>query len=110
MEAVSPGAWERLRPAQQEALGAEGDGVLADAGMPRLAPDGLAGIRIPVVLGTGDASEPFYAPIGAAVCDLIPGARLERLPGLRHFAPIVTPGPVARLIRSLLTTAQEPRR
>ena len=118
MDTVSPGAWERLRPAQQEALGAEGDGVLADAAMPELAPDSLARIRVPVVLGIGGASEPFYAPIAEAIRDLIPGTRLARLPGLRHHAPIVTAGPVADLVRPMLAaahpqrppTAQEPPR
>jgi len=108
MDTVSPGAWERLRPAQQEALGAEGDGVLADAAMPDLEPDGLAHIRVPVVLGAGGASEPFYAPIAEAIRQMVPGARLERLPGLRHFAPIVSAGPVAELIRPLLTRSADP--
>ena len=43
------------------------------------------------------ASEPFYMPIAAALRSRIPGARVEKLPGLRHFAPIMTAGPVAVL-------------
>jgi O-succinylbenzoic acid--CoA ligase len=108
MEVVSPGAWERLRPAQREALEAEGNGVLADAAMPGLDPDGLRAIHIPVRLGTGDASEPIYAPIAAALATRIPGATVAALPGLRHFAPIVTPGPVADLVRSLLLPSSDP--
>lgn len=104
MGTVSPGAWERLRPAQQELLGDEGDGVLADAAMPDLDPDGLARIGAPVILGTGTASEPFYAPIAEAIRERVPGARVEHLSGLRHFAPIVNAGPVADLVRPLLAT------
>jgi pimeloyl-ACP methyl ester carboxylesterase len=102
MDVVSPGAWDRLRPAQQEALGREGDGVLADAAMTGLDPAILDAIRAPVVLGTGGASEPFYDPIARAIAERIPGARVDVLPDLRHHAPILSAGPVAALIRPLL--------
>jgi O-succinylbenzoic acid--CoA ligase len=108
MDIVSPGAWDRLRSAQREALEAEGDGVLADAAMPDLDAESLRAIRVPVRLGTGDASEPVYAPITAALATRIPGATVTVLPGLRHFAPIVTPGPVADLVRTLLPPASTP--
>ncbi len=102
MDVVSPGAWERLRPAQQAALEATGDGVLADVAMRGLEPGGLRAIRAPVVLGTGGASEAFYAPIAAAVAARIPGAAVRSIAGLGHSAPIVTPGPIAALVRSLI--------
>jgi pimeloyl-ACP methyl ester carboxylesterase len=65
-------------------------------------PEGLARIGVPVILGVGAASEPFYAPIATALQDRIAGARVATIPELRHFAPIVTPAPVADLIRSVL--------
>jgi pimeloyl-ACP methyl ester carboxylesterase len=108
MDIVSPGAWDRLRPIQRETLEAEGDGVLADAAMPGLDPDGLRAIGVPVRLGTGDASEPVYAPIAGALAQRIPGATVTVLPGLRHFAPIVTPGPVADLVRAVLAPSSDP--
>jgi O-succinylbenzoic acid--CoA ligase len=108
MDIVSPGAWDRLRPIQRETLEAEGDGVLADAAMPGLDPEGLRAIGVPVRLGTGDASEPVYAPIAAAIAQRIPGATATVLPGLRHFAPIVTPGPVADLVRAVLAPSSDP--
>ena len=57
---------------------------------------------MPALLGTGGASEPFYAPIAAAVAERVPGSRVQDLPGLRHFAPIVTPGPFAGLVLPFL--------
>ncbi|MFN8621645.1 MAG: alpha/beta fold hydrolase [Chloroflexota bacterium] len=104
MDVVSPGAWDKLRPVQQEALGAEGDGVLADAAMSGLDPAALDLVRCPVVIGTGTASEPFYAPIAAALAARIPGATVATLPDLRHYAPIVTAAPVAALARPFLLT------
>ena len=108
MDLVSPGAWERLRPVQQQALGEAGDGVLADAAMPDLDPDGLGRIPIPVVLGTGGASEPFYAPIAVAVAGRIRGATVRSLPDLRHYAPIVSAGAVADLVRPFLPSTADP--
>lgn len=96
------GAWDALHPRQREAIGVAGDGVLADISMPDLFADGLARIDAPAVLATGELSAPFYHPIAAAVAARIPDARLVRLPGLRHPAPITDPDPIADLVRDLL--------
>jgi pimeloyl-ACP methyl ester carboxylesterase len=55
-----------------------------------------------VVIAVGEASEPFYLPIAAELARMIPGARLVRVPALRHDAPIASPDEVARLVRSVL--------
>ena len=104
------GAWDRLHPRQRRAIGREGTGALADAAMEGLEPDGLGRIICPVTLATGDASEPFYAPIADALAARV-GPRAERihLPGLRHPAPITDPSAIAGLILSRLdgTTSLE---
>ena len=56
-------AWERLLgPQPRRSSSAEGDGALADGTLLGLDPDGLARITAPVLLLTGGASDPFYAP------------------------------------------------
>lgn len=95
------GAWERLRPAQREALGSQGDGALADVAMRDLHPGRLGTIRVPVIIATGEASEPFYAPIASRLVATVPGAQLARLPGVGHHAPITHPEAVAALVRRL---------
>ena len=94
--------WDRLPAAQRAALRVEGSGALADTSMADLAPAGLARIACPVVLATGGASDPFYAPLADALAALIHGSRRVSLPGLRHVAPITDPTPVAALIRDAL--------
>ncbi len=92
------GAWDRLHPRQRDSIGREGTGALADAAMDGLEPDGLARITCPVVIASGGASEPFYAPIADELAARIgPHAVRERLPGLRHTAPITDAALVADL-------------
>ena len=95
-------AWDRLSPRARTFLEHEGDGVLADAGLAGLDPDGLAGITAPVAILTGGASEPFYGPIADALAARIPGARRDTLDGLTHPSPITQPGSVAAAVRACL--------
>ncbi|HEU0245293.1 MAG TPA: alpha/beta hydrolase, partial [Candidatus Limnocylindrales bacterium] len=92
-------AWDRLPERARAFLAREGDGALADAALTGLDPDGLARIEAPVLLLTGTASEPFYAPIAAALARRIPGARRRALEGFRHTSPITDPTAVAAAIR-----------
>jgi pimeloyl-ACP methyl ester carboxylesterase len=96
-----PGAWQLLRPAQRAAIGAAGDGALADAAMPDLDIDGLSAIRCPVVLATGGLSDAFYATIVEALAKRLPTTRVARVPGLRHTGPITRPDAFAALVREL---------
>ncbi len=95
-------AWASMPARTRSFLEAEGGGAIADVGMDGLEPDGLGSIRVPVALLTGDASEPFYAPIADALALRIPGARRVRLPGLRHPAPITDAAAVAAAMLALL--------
>ncbi|MBF8290319.1 MAG: O-succinylbenzoic acid--CoA ligase [Chloroflexi bacterium] len=98
-------AWERLSPRARAFIEGEGDGALADAALAGLDPEGLARIAAPVTLITGDASEPFYAPIADALVARVPGARRIRLPGLGHAGPILDPSTVAATVREALVQA-----
>jgi O-succinylbenzoic acid--CoA ligase len=103
LEAI--GAGETLAKASSSTRAAlldAGDGVLADVGRMDEASIDLARIQCPVVLVTGDASEPFYVPIADAAAALIPLARRVRLPGMTHDAPITRPGVLAELIHEAL--------
>lgn len=109
LEAI--GAGETLAKASastRAALLDAGDGVLADVGAMDEAIVDLGLIRCPVVLVSGDASEPFYAPIADAVAASIPQARRVRLPGMTHDAPITRPGAFAELIHDALPARADP--
>ena len=68
-------------------------------------PDGLARIKAPVTILTGDASEPFYRPIADALATRIPAPAGSHLPGMAHASPITDPAPIAAAIRSSLAAA-----
>jgi pimeloyl-ACP methyl ester carboxylesterase len=109
LEAI--GAGETLAKASastRAALLDAGDGVLADVGAMDEAVVDLGLIRCPVVLVTGDASEPFYAPIADAAAASIPQARRVRLPGMTHDAPITRPAALAELIHDALAGRSGP--
>ena len=98
---VAPELAGRIDPARHPALVAEGDGVLADAAAAADPGIALDAIRVPVLLASGGASEPWYGPIVARLAAAIPGARTVVLPGLRHAAPSSRPDAVAPLIHDL---------
>jgi O-succinylbenzoic acid--CoA ligase len=95
-------AWERLSDRSRGFLEAEGVSALADGSLLGLDPDGLARITAPVLLLTGGASDPFYAPVADAVARRIRGALRATLDGLAHPGPIVRPGRVADAIAAFL--------
>lgn len=98
-------AWDRLSARGRAFLEAEGVGALADGMLLGLRPDGLPRIAARVLLLTGGASEPFYAPLADDLARRIPGARRDTLDGLDHPAPITRPGPVADAVRAFLEIA-----
>ena len=98
-------AWDRLPDRARTFLEREGTGALADAALTGLEPDGLDRIAIPVTLITGDASQPFYAPIADELARRIPGAVRVDLPGATHTTPITDPAPVAAVIMAALDAA-----
>jgi pimeloyl-ACP methyl ester carboxylesterase len=109
LEAI--GAGETLAKASastRAALLDAGDGVLSDVGAMDEAIVDLSLIRCPVVLVSGDASDPFYAPIADAAAASIPQARRVRLPGMTHDAPIIHPDALAELIHDALAGRADP--
>lgn len=98
-------AWDRLPERTRSLLADEGDSAYVDAGLGGLDPGGLHRVRVPTLIVTGDASDPFYAPIAEALVEFIPGARRQVLPGMTHAAPITDPAPIAEAVLSALVAA-----
>ena len=98
LRTISPESWAAMPARQRSAVVAEGESVLADAGLAGIESVDLDRIVAPVTLATGGASEPYYVPIADALAARIRGARRVHLPGLRHVAPITDPHPVADLV------------
>jgi O-succinylbenzoic acid--CoA ligase len=99
---AGPSAWTTLPDRARAFLADEGGGAYADARLLGFDVSGLDGITSPVMLLTGDASQPFYRPIADALAARIPGARRVHLPGMAHASPITDPGPIAEAVRSAL--------
>jgi 3-oxoadipate enol-lactonase len=62
----------------------------------------LAQITVPTIVVHGESDR--FAPIanGEALAELIPGARLERLPGVGHLVPCEAPDRLAELLLELV--------
>ena len=57
---------------------------------------------------TGEASEPFYAAIAAALTKAIATAGQRGMPGARHDAPITQPARFAEIVRIALARSSRP--
>ncbi|MBA3688747.1 MAG: alpha/beta hydrolase [Chloroflexi bacterium] len=68
---------------------------------------GLARLRMPVLVVHGAASPISYAEAERSAA-LIPGARLQILPGIGHFPWIEEPGSVRREVEAFLAAASAP--
>ena len=101
-------AWDRLPARARAFLEREGTGALADAALTGLDPDGLERIAARVTIITGDASQPFYAPIADELGGRIPGTVRVYLPGGTHTTPITDPAPVAAAILAALDATADP--
>ncbi len=102
MRAVSGDrAFEALKGRSRAFVLEQGGGAAADAALLGLEPAGLSRIACPVVLAAGDSRGPAYDGVADALAARIPGARLLRLPGLAHPAPVTNPERVALLVRDL---------
>ncbi len=95
-------ALERASASTRAAILGEGDGVLADIGSIDANSLDLSRVVCPVLLVTGDASQPFYGPIADAAAASLPRACRVRLPGLGHAAPITQPTAIAELLHQTL--------
>lgn len=92
LTALSPTALERLR--------LTGRSALADAPLLGLDASGLARIRCPVTLAGGSSSPPFYAQLLSALARTIRGARIERIDGVDHAAPVSHPLAIAAAVEA----------
>lgn len=87
-----------LSPPQVARLRSSGHSALADASLLGLDGSGLARIRCPVGLAGGNASPPFYDQLLSALAATIGTARVERIDGVGHAAPISHPLAVAAAV------------
>ncbi len=55
----------------------------------------IAGIRVPVVIGMGERDPGLPSSAAPLITAAVPGARVERYPGLGHFGPLEDPELVA---------------
>ena len=97
-----------LPAAQRSALLARGDSVIADLGFLDRAAFDASRIVCPVTIVTGEASEPFYAAIAAALTKAIAAAGHREIPGARHDAPITQPARFAEIVRIALARSSRP--
>jgi len=93
LDVLSAPARERVRAAGRSAV--------ADAALLGMEPDGLRGIRCPVVISYGAESQAVYAQIAEGLRARIPGASTKHLDGADHMAPIIRPDAVAAEIEAL---------
>lgn len=100
--------WDRLPPAQQQAMAARIH--LIDAGAPAIYGDcagilsggKLAGITCPVLLIRGGDSPEAIAAINDGLARRIPQAQQVAIAGAGHMAPITHPAEVAGVARTFL--------
>ena len=103
LEALS-GRSREMREAMGEHRSAQGlahaaRGMLAQGGSRVI--DGLAGIRVPVLIIVGDQDQPFLAPC-EYMAKKIPGARLEVIAGAGHSSNLDQPEAFNRVLRDFL--------
>lgn len=67
-----------------------------------LAPGALEALRMPVLLLAGEAAPPSIPPVLAALAARLPDARLARLAGAGHMAPLTHPAAVAAAFGAFL--------
>lgn len=97
-----------LPAAQRSALLARGYSVVADLGFLDRAAFDAGKVVCPVTIVTGEASEPLYGAIAAALTRSIAGAGHQGLPGARHDAPITQPARFAEIVRIALARSSRP--
>lgn len=74
--------------------------VLLEDGAGLLAPGGLEGLRVPVLLVEGGESPPIVDAVQEALARRLPKARRLIVPGAGHMVPITHPDPVAAAVQA----------
>ncbi len=104
---VSDGAWERLRPADQDDRRADGPALAAELDSIRHTPAfDPAQVTVPVVLGHGGPASALHHRQGVArLATLLPSAEVVELPGAGHGAHLSHPDHLAALVRRAVEVA-----
>jgi pimeloyl-ACP methyl ester carboxylesterase len=74
----------------------------------RSVPERLAGLAVPVLVIFGTA-DPRWDPASAQQYRMVPGARIELLPGVGHVALLEAPEATSRLLLDFAAPGREPR-
>lgn len=101
------GAWERLSPRARELIAADGEAATSDVEQRGLEPAGLSRIVAPTTLLVSDASGAFYPLVADELLARIPTARIVRLSGFSHMAPVTDPDAVAPALVAALAAARQ---
>ena len=69
---------------------------VTQSGLPGVSePDILTKIAVPVLVLHGAQTHPFWVGVARALQDRLKRPHVREVPGVAHFAPLVTPGPLA---------------
>lgn len=101
-------AWERLSPRARRLLAGDGEAATSDVEQRGLDPAGLDRIVAPTTFLVSDASGDFYPLVAEALRARIATARITRLAGLAHMAPVTDPAAVAPALAAALAAALAP--
>jgi pimeloyl-ACP methyl ester carboxylesterase len=100
--------WERLDPAAQGELRAEGDAFQVDMASELSAPFDFRDVRIPLLVGYGTATVAEHSEGARWLVDHLPHAQLHTAPGAGHFAPRTHPQEFATFVRAVIGVAEDP--
>ncbi len=89
-------AWRALRLRHDPHLVSVGLDALSLGAMPDYSAD-LSRLHLPVRVLTG-ALDPIFCALGAQLCELLPRARQQILPGAGHNLPLEAPSALARAL------------
>ena len=100
-EVVCPGLWRLLDDAAKEPYRRSGPMLVADLGQPPfvVAPDDLAGVRLPVLAIAGLDSDPFLQGTPRVIAASVASARLVEFPDCGHVTYAEQPDAFAKAVR-----------
>ena len=75
---------------------------------PTADPAVLGAIRAPVVVLLGSDTKPFFTASARYVTDHVPNARIQKIPGAGHAAPLTHPEALAEALTEFFAPAQQP--
>jgi pimeloyl-ACP methyl ester carboxylesterase len=109
--ALGPGAWQMMRPQDQETMITNAETFLEEQRDPLWASidlDALASASPPVSLTQGDQSPPFYAAVIAQLAKSLPNAEVMTLQGAGHLPHVTHPDLWVQAVREAAARAQLP--